>query len=72
MEQTTKDKISAKNKDWWATHPEYKRPKASEETKEKMRLAKLGKPRNPFTQEHKDNIKKALLNNDNAKKDKTV
>jgi len=57
MEKEQRSKIM---KDWWLNHPEYKRPKASEATKEKMRLAKLGKKRAPFTQEHKDKIGSSL------------
>ena len=68
MEQTIKDKISNKVKNWWINHPEYKRQKASDETKEKMRLAKLGKKRKPFTQEHIDNMRKSQLGNKNASK----
>jgi hypothetical protein len=63
MEQTTKDKISKRNKEWWANHKDFKPRKGfkiSQETKEKMRQAKLGKKRKPFTQEHKDKLKKIL------------
>lgn len=61
MEQTTKDKIKEKMLNWWATHPEYKRENASDSTKLKMSLSKLNKPRPPFTQKHKDNLRKSML-----------
>ena len=64
MNQTSKDKISEASKKWWEEHPDYKGAnfgkKFSDETKKKMCLVKLGKKRAPFTQEHKDNISKAM------------
>jgi len=63
MNQIQKDKISQASKKWWKENPNYKGAnlgkKFSDVTKEKMRLAKLGKKR-VFTQEHKDNISKAM------------
>ena len=60
-----KEQRSQLTKDWWINHPNYKRQKASEATKEKMRLAKLGKTRK-FSKEHIENIRIAMLNNKNA------
>jgi hypothetical protein len=45
--------------------------KLSEETKEKIRMSKLGKKRKPFTQEHKDRIRighKGIKHTDVSKK----
>jgi hypothetical protein len=64
MEEKQKQNISNTSKAWWAEHPDYKGAnygkKFSEETKEKMRLAKLGKKRKPFTQEHKEKISESM------------
>ena len=64
MKEETKKKISEASKKWWREHPNYRGvnagKKMSEETKEKMRQAKLGKKRKSFTEEHKAKLRKIL------------
>ena len=59
MTEEQKQRVSEATRKWWKENPNYHGAnygkKFSQETKEKMRLAKLGKKR-IFSEEHKINI----------------